>query len=321
MGIEKKDINKKLQSIDLPDCFNSRKGWAEFLELKRIHEPHVHQIEPTNHCPYTCIMCPRTKNMDREMGFMDLNLYKKIIDEISSYSDSIKSKEIELFHFGESLLHPKIIEMIKYASEQKLKITLSVNGPHLTPFMSLNILKEGAYKLIISIDGYDEESYKVIRGKSADYNKAVRNIENLINIHSELKSSTIICVRIIVMDINENHSAAFCEKWKFKGIETEIREFFPWGEKEMVKLGKFEKLPHNMPCPFPWQYLVIQWNGDIVPCCRDQNGVLKMGNVMESSLKEIWNSKKYEFFRNNHSDGDYSEYKKCKNCMEIYSND
>jgi MoaA/NifB/PqqE/SkfB family radical SAM enzyme len=113
----------------LPSCLQNRKGWADMFELKRTMEPHIHQIEPTNHCPYSCIMCPRPKHMKRRKGYMELSVYRMIIDEISDYSPSVRDKEIELFHFGESLLHPGLVDMINYASGKQLKIVLSVNGP------------------------------------------------------------------------------------------------------------------------------------------------------------------------------------------------
>jgi hypothetical protein len=37
------------------------------------------QLEPTNFCNLRCVSCPRD-NMTREKGFMEFNLFKKIID-------------------------------------------------------------------------------------------------------------------------------------------------------------------------------------------------------------------------------------------------
>ena len=38
-------------------------------------------VEITNHCNLNCIMCNNDK-LKRKRGFMDISLYKKIIDEI-----------------------------------------------------------------------------------------------------------------------------------------------------------------------------------------------------------------------------------------------
>ena len=86
--------------VQLPDVLMSREGWSDLLEDQRTPEPRLHQIEPTNHCPYTCRMCPRTTLMTRPLGFMDFDLYRKVMEEVAGYSEPVRSREIELFHFA-----------------------------------------------------------------------------------------------------------------------------------------------------------------------------------------------------------------------------
>ena len=164
----------------LPSSLRSRDGWSDFLECRRNAEPHVHQIEPTNHCPYACIMCPRDRHMQRPLGFMEMDLYRKVIDEVDGYAEPVRSKAIELFHFGESLLHPLIDEMVGYASRKGLNFVLSVNGPQLSPQLTERILDNRPSRLIVSLDGHDQESYQAIRGKAANFEKARGNILELI---------------------------------------------------------------------------------------------------------------------------------------------
>jgi radical SAM protein with 4Fe4S-binding SPASM domain len=314
-----KPSSNNLSSVKrFPASLQSRKGWAQLFELKRPHEPHLHQIEPTNHCPYTCVMCPRSKHMKRKTGFMDLGLYQKVMDEVATYAEPVRSREIELFHFGESLLHPEIQGMVGYASDHGLKITLSVNGPQLNPGLAQGILEKAPYKIIVSLDGNDQETYQAARGKNADFAKALSNIETLISLRERMRSGTLISVRMIEMNINHEQVQAFQKRWEGKNIEVEIRQFFPWGEKEMVALGKVEKYPPFMPCPFPWQYLVVQWNGDVVACCRDYNAVNTMGNVKDATLKEIWNSSRYEDFRQQMASGEFKNNPICPECLAIY---
>lgn len=301
-----------------PSSLKSRAGWAELLELKRSSEPHVHQIEPTNSCPYSCVMCPRPGRMEREVGFMEMGLYQKVIDEISGFSEPVRKKEIELFHFGESLLHPEIAQMASYASGKVLNITLSVNAPELTPPILRAIIESGPCRVIISFDGYDEESYREIRGQSADYLKASENLEYAAALVKKGLPHTRVSLRIIRLNRNSPRIDEFRKRYEAMGLPVEVREFFPWTEKELVSLGAVQKYPPFMPCPFPWQYLVVQWDGTVVPCCRDYNGVNPMGNVRASTLKEIWNGPVYAAFRDQHVTGDYGTNSFCKGCMEIF---
>lgn len=304
-----------------PSSLRSRRGWARYLDIKRTPEPHLHQIEPTNHCLYSCVMCPRPKKMKREKGFLDFDLFAGVIDEVSSYSETSKAREIELFHFGESLLHPDIDKMVSYGAGRGLRLTLSVNGPQLYPELSGKILAGGPFRLIVSLDGHDQSSYQSVRGANADYEKAADNIRTLISLHEKMKSDTLISVRMILMHSNEECSSLFRKQWEDAGIHVEIREFFPWGEPDMAGIGSFKKYPPFMPCPFPWQYMVVQWNGDVVPCCRDYNGVNKLGNVLEASLKEIWNGAAYENFRERMATGIFEDNSICPECLKLYYND
>ncbi len=252
---------------------------------------------------------------------MEFGLYCKIIDEISGFSEPVKRKEIELFHFGESLLHPRIHEMVGYASGKGLRPVLSVNAPQLTPPVLEKILEARAFRIIVSFDGYDESSYREIRGKAADYGKASANIAHIAGLLKAGLTGTNISLRIIRLNRNSAHIEEFKQDWESRGVPVEVRDFFPWSEKELVPLGIVQKYPPHMPCPFLWQYLAVQWDGTVVPCCRDYNGVNPMGNVRGSSLVEVWNSARYAEFREQHRTGEYGGNAFCRGCMEIFYTD
>ncbi|MEE8575056.1 MAG: radical SAM protein, partial [Thermodesulfobacteriota bacterium] len=177
------DSVKRSNKVALPKALRSRGGWAEFLERKRSEEPHLHQIEPTNSCPYSCAMCPRHEKMTRTEGFMDIALFTKVIDEVSTYSVEVREKEIELYHFGESLLHPEIVRMVDYVSSAGLRPTLSINPGELTPELIDDLLASKPYRIIVSLDSTSSEKYKEIRGGHVDLDRAVEMTELLIGRH------------------------------------------------------------------------------------------------------------------------------------------
>ena len=63
--------------------------------------PDVMQIELCSFCNYSCVFCPYEK-MTRPKGYMDIGLYKSIIDQCTHVNS------IGLHHMGEPLLHPDI---------------------------------------------------------------------------------------------------------------------------------------------------------------------------------------------------------------------
>ena len=83
--------------------------------------PHFIELELTNHCQLDCIMCPHPQ-MTRPQGFMDINLLKKIIDQVRGHS-----KDSYLHVQGESLLHPDLIECINYVADAGIRTSLATN--------------------------------------------------------------------------------------------------------------------------------------------------------------------------------------------------
>ena len=301
-----------------PAGLRSRDGWARWLEAQRSPFPHIHQIEPTNHCPYHCVMCPRSGRMTRPQGFMNPNLFTRLVDEIATYTPEVRDKEIELFHFGESLLHPEIARLTALASERGLKAVLSVNPPHLKPRLIEPLLRAHPHRIILSMDGWDTESYSAIRGSAANFDTAVAAVEALHEVHARLSSTTDIVLRMIVMAGNRPHVEEVCEFWRSRGVMVELRDFFPWTEPAMVPLGSFQRNPPFMPCPFPWRYLVVQWDGTVVACCRDYDAVNVLGNARTQSLVEIWNGPAAAAFRDRHRCGAVGDNPLCAPCDKIY---
>ncbi len=80
-------------------------------------------IEPTNHCVLKCKYCLHGIGMKRKKGFMDLSLYKKILNDIRG-----KIKTIYLLGQGEPLLHKHLPIMIKY-TKQNEKVKWIYNLP------------------------------------------------------------------------------------------------------------------------------------------------------------------------------------------------
>ena len=53
---------------------------------------------------------------------------------------------------------------------------------------------------------------------------------------------------------------------------------------------------HNE-CTWVWNSIMVNWDGSVVPCCRDPHGHHVLGNAFETPLREIWNAKPATDFR------------------------
>ena len=70
----------------------------------------------------------------------------------------------------------------------------------------------------------------------------------------------------------------------------------------------------NLPCVALWSLMVFFTNGDVPLCNVDYNNKFPTGNIMNSSIKEMWNSKIMQNRRKLHMNSDKKSNKICKDC-------
>src|SRR5574344_243207 len=115
----------------------------------------------------------------------------------------------------------------------------------------------------------------------------------------------------------EHFKEVYKEIKSMKG-KTEIR-FAPKfeGKNEIEKIEKFFSYPQDKPikdiyepCKYPFANTMINPQGDIYPCLS-----LKIGNLRENTLKEIFNKPQYRCFRKNLKAS--GVFEACQMCCEL----
>ena len=99
---------------------------------------------------------------------------------------------------GEPTLYQNFIELIKYISSKKIKISLATNGRKFSdPIFASEVIKAGINSVNISLKGTSEEEYKKYT-KSIGLNEAIRGYNNLLD--SGLKN-----VSLSYVIVDDNH--------------------------------------------------------------------------------------------------------------------
>lgn len=280
--------------------------------------PMIQNIEATNACGMNCIMCPR-KYMKRKIGFMNLELFERILKQLKG------NTRLALHHFGDPLLHPQIGKLIEICHKYGIKASLSTNPTSLDEKKSKELIESGLDYLHISLDGATKETYEKIRGENANYEKAMKGIEYFLKVKNKLNSKIPFTkIAIIRMKETEDEIEKFKEQWtNKKGIdEVQVKEFITWdGTMEDIKSLEQEashkvKRKKYYPCFWPWGKLTVLWDGRVAACCFDFDGKCILGDLNKQSLEEIWNSKKMQEFRKQHTSNKFPEEHLCKNCKE-----
>src|SRR5437016_2787886 len=100
----------------------ARAEWALRQGATRLSSmPYIYIIDPANVCNLRCPLCPTGNGTaNRAKKLMSLECYTSIIDQVRPYAI-----EVILHNWGESLLHPKIVDMIRYTSAANIGTSVS----------------------------------------------------------------------------------------------------------------------------------------------------------------------------------------------------
>jgi radical SAM protein with 4Fe4S-binding SPASM domain len=258
--------------------------------------------------------------MTRERGFMDIGLFRKVMNELAPYLYNVN-----LYFQGEPMLHPQFFSFLDSCRDNKTVV--STNGHFLSVENSHRLALSGLTKLIISLDGIDQESYSTYRinGDLEKVTEGLKNISDSIKMkHSSLK----IEIQFLVNAFNEHQIPLVKElakkvnaRLRLKSMQiidkSIIGSWLPSGKRfrrYIFKDGEYiinNSLPDR--CARLWFNPVVTWDGKVVPCCFDKDAEYVMGDLNTDSFSEIWDSPKYRIFRKSILTGRHM-IEICRNC-------
>ncbi|MEC7640566.1 MAG: radical SAM protein [Nitrospinota bacterium] len=296
------------------------------LRYKLPTKPRYVQIEVTNRCNLDCHMCPR-EDLNIELEHMDWDKFTTVVNKLQDHED------ITLTGWGEPFLHPKIFDMIAYCNEKRHKVMITSNGLFTHPSFPEKILNSGLDQLTFSIDSIEGH---VTEGHTSS--KVFENIEAvadgrkngspLLRLQATLHAG---CEKDLYDVIR------FGAKIGFQVVNVgrldrkyapELRR--PNEEEEARIFAEADRLAHSLGIQLDWlQYAVssgltrfvyrllrrklhrsggyclktfdsayVSREGNVTPCCLLPDS--KMGNMLHENIDSIWQSKKFNDFRENY---------------------
>ncbi len=277
--------------------------------------------ELTNNCNLHCPECASGSGiMKRERGFMDIGLFKRTMMELSPYLYNTN-----LYFQGEPMLHPMFFLFLE--NSMNTHTTVSTNGHYLSEENSVKIVTSGLNKLIISLDGLDQETYSLYR-KNGNVDKVLEGIRYISDAKKKLNSSLKIEIQFLVNRFNEHQIPVV--KNMVKGLKVNLslksmqvldkKNIGAWMPlKDKYKRYKLENtayvIKNNLPdrCGRLWFNPVITWEGKVIPCCFDKDAEYIMGDLNQDSFREIWYGPKFRIFRKSILSGRHM-IEICRNC-------
>lgn len=287
--------------------------------------PYSLMLDPCNLCNFKCKFCALQSSEEKQSfhkQFMEWELFKKIIDDISRFP--VRLKVLRVSGQGEPFLNPNFIEMISYAKEKQVAdfIETVTNGSKLCPEFNAKLVGSGIDRIRISIESVSEEGYRNIAGCKINFNKFIENIKDL---HDKSNGKCEIYIKIVdaAVDTEEKRELFYdifgniCDRiWIDQVIPLwsdfdEINNSFCIQEKGVHG----QALQAVKVCPFSFYNLLINPDGDVTVCCADWKRKLVLGNLNIQTFDEIWNGELLRNFWIDMLKGDKNKYEMCSKCL------
>lgn len=216
---------------------------------------------------------------------MNHELYHKIVAELPS------STVIVPFYRGESLLHNEFPEYMNELEKFKT-VQLATNGDYLNRRNQQAILRNVSF-LSISLHDY-----------------RLPNRTNYLPFLKECREKGLTTqVSILETLVTASKKKQFKRMW-LKHVDR-VRVY---KEHSVNGFGSMNGEEGGL-CNKPFEDMVIYWDGNVGLCNHDWNNQTPMGNVIFSSIAEIWNNSiAYQTVRALHASNRRSLVKSCRDC-------
>lgn len=272
-------------------------------------------------CPCSCIHCPvgQTPRDQRSSRFgvreIELDLFKKLVREISQYSEST----LRLHSVGDPLHWSKIGHVLQYSREKKVRtwlFTCLVTTDH-------DLLKQLCrYADIVEVSVNSTNRVDYCKTKGIDAFQVVH--ENIRYMSNYIKRNKL-DARLLASRVQSNNKAedqAFADYWINSGLVADafVRTYHSYNsliedKGAMAKTG---------PCLVHWMRFNIGVNGIAVSCFNElfhkavKDDVI-IADLHELSIHEAWRHRNLNRIRlaeltNSYNQFDFDETFPCINC-------
>lgn len=291
-----------------------RLKWNYYARFRIVPSAPLHvDIETTDACNLRCVMCIHGMEGVQNTGHIDPALAYKAINECAKLGVySIK------FNFrGEPLLHPNIVEFVRYAKEKGiLEVQFNTNGLPANEKKLEALIGAGLDRIIFSVDGATKSTYEKIR-VGGEFEKLIKNIETFIKIKRDRHlAKPFIRVQMVKYLGAEKEVDKFINFWTTRGVDNiSVIDKQDRDNKDGHPLKDGRRPIGRCFCEQPWQRININRDGKVLMCCGDWDRKVIIGDFHKQSIKEIWHSNKLRELRKKINKLELDDIPACRTCF------
>lgn len=305
-------------------------------------------LEPTTACNYRCPAC--CHGMDEGIEFLskrdkhvDIDKFKELIDAIHK-----KTWYLSLTGCGEGFFHPQLFEMIDYAVEKGMFVTLESNGSILD---AEKLAASNISHVHFALDCTSQEAYSKYR-VGGNINNVLKRVTKFCDLNQKREKPIQVHLRFLINNYTEEDygkAASLFQKYDFVTLyqdcftippegykmlstmpcTTTVEKYNEWRPKKLTEYDQYQldeksglmknkALFHEFKgnCPSVYSGAYINSDGSMTPCCEAYAFIpseLYYGNVFEEGFEKAWNSKRAKTFRKRFKKNQ-GNYALCSNC-------
>jgi radical SAM protein with 4Fe4S-binding SPASM domain len=278
-------------------------------------------IETQFGCNAGCVFCqyPQLKD-DLPRGRMSNATFEKIAIECGQ-------RGVERFILcldNEPLMDGSIVEKYKILQKHCPDSTrnLTSNASLLTvDKIDALIGSDAVNEVFLSVNGYTKEVYEELM--KLPFERTMKNMDAFckwLREHPEIKQRLRVRINVVKTRRVAPEIELMRQRWEVQeGFELHVIDMDNRGEqldmgKEAVLSADATDMKPNITCRRPFHTLVLTWEGQAVICCVDYKREVKLGNVHDQSVYEIWNGPWATQLRKEYLSQEFSNLKPCQTC-------
>ena len=274
------------------------------------------QFESATTCQASCKMCVYGHGFNRHGSKAKWSTLIKIIEEALPYVQGACP-----FLMQEPCLEPRLIGILQNMRQvnKHCGITIYSNMQDMTPELTHQIIDNQLIDVLVtSFYAPDAETHAEWQC-GLDYDKCVEKIEYFIKYRDEKGyGKPRVHMHMIAIPELMKKFNIFMKRWEDKADLVGVVHYDTF-HGHMPDYGcndeVFEEAEsERYPCPRLWNGFNVLSSGDVIPCCSDFNGEIRLGNVREDTVFNIWRNTKFNELRQMHLDGRQDEIPLCKDC-------
>lgn len=256
------------------------------------------QIQTIEFCNLKCDFCPNhyiiwDRIEDKKRGIpyntMSIENYTKIVKNLSNLG---YKGRFSPYLMNEPLIDKeRIVEFIRIARKYlpECFIQMDSNGTGLTKELMGDMMDAGLNR--IQLDDYFDDKY------------ATRMVE-VMQYFQEAN------VNII---LSSNYNVEQVKKKEDKNKKEHYGPWTYWNRGGLVNVNPDIPVPQK-DCGYPSNQMYIKWDGDAILCCCDWEYQVIHGNVLKTSIEDVWTNESYEHYRKTLKKGRRDLLQMCRLC-------